>query len=107
MRDELPHGVQAVLPHRLVRRAGGADIDASQHLVAATEAMRDDDLPAARAALSATASFVSGNADLIPGEWLLSAVAQLQSPASPPKPAPSSIVPSRPPNGPEPASERE
>ncbi|HEX3956374.1 MAG TPA: hypothetical protein VHZ03_07050 [Trebonia sp.] len=88
-------------------RAGGADIDASQHLVAATKAMRDGDLPAARAALSATASFVSGNADLIPGEWLLSAVDRLQSRALLPKPAASDIVLSGPPTGPEPATERE
>jgi tetratricopeptide (TPR) repeat protein len=59
------------------RRAGGADIDASQQLAAAASAMMDGRLVAAADALVAAASAAHGNSDLVPGDWLLAAAAAL------------------------------
>jgi tetratricopeptide (TPR) repeat protein len=60
------------------RRAGGADIDASEHLAAAATAMTSGQPAAARAALAAAAGAAHGNSDLVPGDWLLSAAAALE-----------------------------
>jgi tetratricopeptide (TPR) repeat protein len=59
------------------RRAGGADIDASEHLAAAASAMVNDKYAVAQSALVDAASAARGNSDLVPGEWLLSAAAAL------------------------------
>jgi tetratricopeptide (TPR) repeat protein len=59
------------------RRAGGADIDASEHLAAAAGAMASGQTATARAELSAAADAARGNSDLVPVEWLLSAAAKL------------------------------
>jgi len=63
------------------RRAGGADIDASEHLAAAARAMTHDRQADAWPELAAAASAARGNSDLVPGDWLLSAAAALRASA--------------------------
>jgi tetratricopeptide (TPR) repeat protein len=61
------------------RRAGGGDIDASEHLAAAMGALRAGDKAAASAALTAAAEAARGNSDLVPTDWLLDAAARLEA----------------------------
>jgi tetratricopeptide (TPR) repeat protein len=61
------------------RRAGGADIDASEHLAAAASAMVNGQPVAAGTALTAAADAAQGNSDLVPGEWLRAAAAGLRA----------------------------
>ncbi len=61
------------------RRAGGADIDASEQLAGAASAMVNDEHMVAKAALVAAAASARGNSDLVPSDWLLSAAAALRT----------------------------
>ncbi len=63
------------------RRAGGADIDASEQLAVAAAAMADGDRPGAQAALTAAATAAQGNTDLVPGQWLLTEAAAMRTAA--------------------------
>ena len=75
------------------RRAGGADIDATQHLSDAIAAMLAGNPAAARAALAAAAAAAAGNSDLVPGDWLTAAAARLGEAAAPTVPEADAAVP--------------
>lgn len=61
----------------VLRRSGGADIEAGERLAEATAAIVEGDKERARAALIGAASASQGNSDLVPPEWLLTEAARL------------------------------
>jgi tetratricopeptide (TPR) repeat protein len=53
------------------RRSGGADVETSEELARAAEALEAGDVAAAQAALRAAASRSQGNSDFAPASWLM------------------------------------
>lgn len=78
----------AVASAEAFRRSGGADIDASENLVAAVNAMAVGDAQRAVPALVKAVNAARGNTDFVPADWVLTEVDRLRAISSEPSDEP-------------------